>query len=472
MRPNILWIVFDTARADALEPYGAPAGSTPALRALADRGVAAGDVHSTACWTLPSHFSMFGGGLPRQLGLANQAGITPDSTRPVVEALSDRWLPEVLRRAGYRTAGVSANAWVTSHSGFGTGFDRFLDVRSGRQAKMSAADRRARAAWVAETVRARVDDGARRAAAELGEWSTALTQDPFFWFVNLVECHSPYLPPKPYTDLSVLARAQAAREASRHLTMEAFWRACVTGDLPDAAALGRMRTGYRSAIRYMDAWLEQLLASLDSSGVLENTLVIVSSDHGENFGEGGLIGHGFSLDERLLRVPLIAAGPCAESLETVRSLVEVPARLADIAEVEDHPYDADDLPPLPVAQFDPPVPPRGDAQTSYFADRWELDEAAIARLTMSMTAVIEGSVKMIVRDGEELFHDLVADPLELSPVHAEHVDPQVVARLRAAAAHPSVTARDVDLVATTPAAAPAPGDVADLEERMRLLGYL
>ncbi|MDQ3320443.1 MAG: sulfatase-like hydrolase/transferase, partial [Actinomycetota bacterium] len=77
MPKNVLVLVCDTARADAFEPYGAPAGSTPAVARLAEQGAAVENVFSTACWTLPSHASMFSGLLPRALGLGQAPGGTP-----------------------------------------------------------------------------------------------------------------------------------------------------------------------------------------------------------------------------------------------------------------------------------------------------------------------------------------------------------------------------------------------------------
>jgi arylsulfatase A-like enzyme len=472
MRPNILWIVFDTARADALEPYGATPGATPAIADLARRGVALAGVHSTACWTLPAHVSMFAGGLPRQFGLGDQAGINPSLAKPIVESLRERSIVELLRRSGYRTGAVSANAWVTPHSGFGPGFDRFVDVRSGRQAQMSTDNRRAHARWLVEAARARVDDGARAAEHELGRWIADAASEPFFWFVNLVECHSPYLPPRPYAELSLLARVSAAREASAHLTMEAFWRTCITGDVPEVDALDRMRAGYRGAIRYMDDWLARLLEALDRAGLLDETLVMVCSDHGENFGEGDLIGHGFSLDQRLINVPFIAAGPGADSLTGLRSVAEVPRRLAQMTDLPDHPWDPADLPPLPVAQFDSPVPPLSDPRTQWAVAEWRLDERAVARMTEPILAVVDDSVKLVRRGDLEAFHHLRTDPLELQPLTADDVDPAAVSRLRAAAAHPSVVASESRLAEPSPSPLGVDHDAADLEDRMRLLGYL
>ena len=466
-RPNVVWIVLDTARADAFEPYGAPAGASPAVADLARRGHAETDVRATASWTLPSHVSMFAGALPRAMGLADLAGINAFSARPIIEAHRERWIPELLRRSGYRTAGASANAWVTALSGFATGFDDFADVGSGRQGKLAPETRAGKARWLWEAARARVDDGAGAAEREMQRWAGELDGRPFFWFVNLVECHSPYLPPKPYTELTVGERIVTAREASEYLTQGAFWQACVTGEVPPEEALNRMRAGYRGAIRYMDAWIERLLGRLDDAGLLDDTLVIVTSDHGENFGEGALLGHGFSLDERLINIPFVAAGPGAAELRGIRSLAEIPGRLATITGLTGHPYVAGDLPPLPVAQFDPPAPPRGDPRTEQVIVEWQLDDDGIARLVTSFLAAVDGDLKLVATGDREQFYDLRADPLEAAPLTAEDVDPGARDRLRAALAHPSVTASRAMLGETAPDA-----DTADLEERMRLLGYL
>src|SRR4051812_33981729 len=117
MPENVLVVVFDTARADAFEPYGAPAGASPTLAQLASGGQAVPDMFATACWTLPSHASMFTGMLPRALGLSQAPQGTPHGARPVLESQRERLLPEVLRRAGYETRAASANIWVSPHAG-------------------------------------------------------------------------------------------------------------------------------------------------------------------------------------------------------------------------------------------------------------------------------------------------------------------------------------------------------------------
>ncbi|HEU4978652.1 MAG TPA: sulfatase-like hydrolase/transferase, partial [Solirubrobacteraceae bacterium] len=400
------------------------------------------------------------------------AGVSVQSARPIVEALRDRLLAEVLRRSGYRTGAVSANTWVSTHSGFATGFERFVErLDGGRPAQMSTERLGDRLRWMASAARARSDDGAAAAAATLEQWAAEPAPAPFFWFVNLVECHSPYLPPRPYAALRAGGRMRAALEASEWLNLASFWRTCVTREAPEEPVLERMRSGYRGAIAYMDAWLGRVLEALDAAGQLEDTLVIVSSDHGENFGEGGLIGHGFSLDERLMRVPFVAAGPGAERLEGIRSLAEVPGRLAAIAGVPEHPYDPSELPPLPVAQFDSPAPGLDDPRTQRAIALWNLDEAAAARLVTPIAATTDGTVKLVVRGGREEFYDLERDPSEREQLAAAAVGADAAARLRAALAHPAATASVARRVEPAPAAAEDP-ELAELEDRMRLLGYL
>jgi arylsulfatase A-like enzyme len=463
---NVLLVVFDTARADALEPYGAPAGATPVVADLARRGVAHRDVFSTTCWTLPSHAALFGGALPRALGLAKAPGGNPLGARPVIEGLRDRWLPEVLRRAGWRTAAASANVWITPGGGWDTGFEQFSSVDSGRQARLDAAAPRDRARWMLEGARGSVDDGARAIGEQLRGWFAAWEGTPTFWFVNLVECHSPYLPPRPYGGVGRLARARAADEARRHLSLEGVWRACVGDfDVPDGA-LERMRVLYAGAVRYLDDWLAGVLEALDARGMLEQTLVVVTSDHGENFGEGGLLAHGWSLDDRLCRVPLVAAGPSAERLG-VRSLAEIPAVLAGIAGLDGHPWQ-EELPPLAVAQFDVPGDGPDDPRLDQTARRWSLSPEQNARMREPLTSATDGTRKLVRRGAREELFDLASDPLEERPLDPGGHD---VAALRAALDHPAA------VTAATPGGPPPPGgadaeELARLEQQMKLLGYM
>jgi arylsulfatase A-like enzyme len=372
---NVLLIVLSSARRDAFEPFGAPEGSTPAVAQLARRGVLAPDVRSTACSTLPAHAAIFTALLPRAAGLGRSPAGTPQSCRPMLEGHRGRLLPEVFRRAGWATSGVSTNRWISELSGFDVGFDRWCDVST----------RRRRASTV-RTARAVVELSATR---------------PFFGFASLDACAAPYI------DIGALARLRAARDARRYLSAESIRRACAGRLTVPEEVLVRMRQRYARCIRTIDGWLADVLGALDARGVLEETLVVVTSAHGENFGENGLMGHAFSLDDRLTHVPLIAAGPGAEELGQLISLTDMPRALARAVGIA-HPWGPDLCAGVAISEFDPPADVAG-------AD--------------GMTAATNGSCKLVRRGGCEELFDLDDDPLEL---HALDPDDPRADELRAA----------------------------------------
>jgi arylsulfatase A-like enzyme len=469
MPPDVLLIVLDTARADALEPYGAPAGSSPAIADLASRGAALRDVRATSCWTLPSHASLFTGAMPRGLGLTQAPAITPKSASPVLRAQRHRMLAEHLRRSGYTTGAVSTNVWVSHDSGFETGFDRFVTLDTSRQSRLDGG-RRQRLLWGLEAARAVADDGAGAAAGVLREWIDEGPASPFFWFVNVVECHSPYLPPKPFNSFSAVERLRAADEARKYLNVSEIWRTCVSDTVVPEGALGRMRQLYADSVRYADHWLEQVLTGLDEAGRLDDTLVIACSDHGENLGEGGLITHAFSLDDRLLKVPFVVAGPGAEAFEGIRSLAEVPQRLSAALGISGAPW-ADGRPDgdVAVSQWDPPG--HRTARADAVCDDWQLDAPSRRRFKEALTCAAAGRWKLVQRDAGRQLIDLREDPLELHPITnpAEQARRagQALRELEAALDHPAVTAR-----ASVVAEQPSAEDLSAIERQMRVLGYM
>ena len=460
-------VVFDTARADAFSSYGAPPEATPVLAQMASEGSFAPAAYATSCWTLPSHASMFTGAMPRALGLGQAPGGTPQGCVPVLRALEPALLPAVLREQGYRASGLSTNLWISDVSGFDSGFDTFESMPSPRQGNMVSSTPKGRARWLAEGLLSRHDDGAGQAEIILQQWLDARGSDPFFWFVNLIECHSPYLPPKPYNDLPAHQRLKAAAEAPRHLTLDAIWRSCCGGfDVPPDA-LDRMRHLYAQSIRLLDDWLGRILGRLDEAGVLSDTIVVVTSDHGENLGESHLIGHAFSLDDRLTRVPLVARGPDID-VSKAASIAEIPSLLARAAGAREPERD---LPAgVGVAQFDPPVEP-GDPRIEIALDAWGLGEEAARVLTTPLTSASDGRWKVVMRGADEETYDLVADPGEKDP--RAIIPAERLAALRTALAHPAVAERPtVNPSAPLPPEAPDADEVARIEAQMRQLGYL
>jgi arylsulfatase A-like enzyme len=476
-RPNVILLVLDAVRRDALEPYGAPPGRSPAIADLARRGVAAPDVYATACWTVPSHASLFTGLLPRAAGLSRVASWS--SSHGAMEPLRHRVLPEVLRRDGYATAAVTANLWVSERSGFANGFDEVASVDINRHGTLQrSGGLRDRYRWVTAAARGRGDDGAGAAQAVIGDWIERARRDgqPFFWFANLMEAHSPYLPPRPYGEVSTLDRIRAADESRRYYTLGPIWGAAIGRRVVPEATLERMRRLYAGAVRLLDDWVAALLERLDTAGLFDDTLVIVTSDHGENFGENGLIAHAHSLDNRLIHVPFVVAGP-GDALTPPRSLAEVPRFVADAVGLAEHPWHEELPEGAGIAQFDPPV----DADDPRLQENigelgWTDDN--VRRFTTPLTCAARDGVKVLLRGDVEELYDVSVDPLESAPLSPEALAPErraIVGDLRRALEHPVATARGIAPPAAAAAAAsrePSAEELRDIEERMRLLGYL
>jgi arylsulfatase A-like enzyme len=419
---------------------------------------------------------MFTGRLPRRLGLAQPPGGESHAARGVLESMSERLLPQVLRNAGYATHGFSTNLWVSELTGFDVGFDRFRYVESGRDERMNALlaqGRRAKLAWAREGLRSSSDDGAAQVGRELRAEIAAWSGQPTFWFVNLSECHSPYLPPRPWNDLPPWERVQAAFDNKRHLNFVSICLYVAGRHDVSLAAFERMRHLYGRAVSYMDAWLGDVLDTLDRRGILDDTLVIVTSDHGENFGEDGLIAHGFSLDQRLVHVPLVMAGPGAGATDGVFSLADLPGLIARAADLDQHPWGQRELPEgVAIAEFDP-MREEDDLRAFLAGGDLEIDDWGIDRLSARFTCATDGTHKLVVRNDRELVFDLRTDPHESNPLDRESSNGSV-AVLRAALEH---AAADETVAAEIALSAPAPprpsdDDVAAIERQMKLLGYM
>ena len=475
LTPNLLLIVFDTARADTFEPWGAVAGATPTVADLASRGTAFPFAVAPSNWTLPSHASMFSGLLPGALGLTSRTLMNRPAgknVRPVLAGMADRMLAEVLRRRGYSTRGVSANPLVMPMHGFATGFEELRGVRGVPRPK-SDGTVRSRAAWMMDAWRSAADDGAAKAEEIVRQWLSERDGRPFFWFVNLMECHSPYLPPRPYNNFSVVERLRAAREAARYLSHSALYRVCAGEmDVPEQA-LRRMRRLYTSAIRLMDDWLARILDHLASAGVLDDTVVVLTSDHGENLGENHLIGHALSMDDRLIHIPLVVAGPDAPGQQDIVSLAELPKILAPLLGIDDHPWVEDVRPggfAVSQAAGEFWIPVRRQA-----AQQWRLPEEAVINLESPITSATNGRYKLVRDVKGERVYDLVGDRLEESPIPIDVTSMRDIPITDMRAALDEVEAMaphehaQPDVIA---AELPSDKEAAELEERMRELGYL
>ena len=460
--PNVILIVLDTARADAFEPWGGRVGTTPVLADLAREGHASTRAIAPSCWTMPSHVSMFGGRDAREFGLSQAPGGQLSGVRGPLRDAALELLPSVLRSAGYETRGASANTWLSGASGFDTGFGHFASLRYERSASHADPRLRGRLRWLAGCAHPTDDDGARHGRAVLETWLADRTlSKPFFWFMNLVECHSPYMPPHPFNSLGLVDRLRAAVATARFQTFDGFLRINVTEETIDPASLDLMRTLYLDSIRWLDHWLEWLVTALEQHGLADDTILIITSDHGEHFGEHGLWGHGHALDDELLHVPLVARGPAVGDWPDLCSLTLLPYLIARATGVEPRPT-WERPGPIVVSTYDRLSSPE-DKNFSDLASRMPLTERGRDLVTTSLTSASDGTSSILVRGGE----GGVADDLDVTftgpddPVVRTKLWDAVAPALDALARNPDVNASTVD----------APEDTPELLDQLRLLGY-
>lgn len=280
--PSIVLFVLDTVRADAVSAYGHVEGTTPTVDALASKGLLYRRARSQAPWTLPSHTSLFTGLLPSQHGVTWRNYHADDRLTTLAETLSE---------AGYDTFGLAENGWIRDFTNIGQGFDEFVFAPDLERPSERVA------MWWNERDRSR----------------------PYFLFMNVMDAHAPYTVRKKNRFLPPGVTAEQARAVSQKLS-DYMCNASASAD-----NLEVLRGLYHGDVAAADAKLARVLDVLAEEG-LRNTIIIVTADHGEHFGENGLYNHQFSVRDPLLHVPLVIHGvPGARAAE-----IDAPVQLVDV----------------------------------------------------------------------------------------------------------------------------------------------
>jgi arylsulfatase A-like enzyme len=330
-RPNVLLVVLDTVRAESLSLHGYARPTTPHLKALATRGIRFDQARATAPWTLPSHASMFTGRWPHELSARVDRPL--DATYPT--------LAEYLRDRGYATAGFVANTFFCNHwYGLGRGFVHYEDtaVTPVEIIRSSGLGRRL-VKGLGSLSRNRPNAYFQRKDAptinqEVLRWLDHRPDDrPFFAFLNYYDAHDPYLTEVEPT------RAFGLRPRSKaELALLQNWHLCNKTKLtPHDIALAR--DCYDDCIAYLDGELGKLFEGLERRGLLASTLVVVTSDHGEEFNERNGFGHGHSLHHEVAQVPLMIVAPSlipsGRVVTAPVSLRDLPATIVDLLQFSD-----------------------------------------------------------------------------------------------------------------------------------------
>jgi len=339
-KPNIVFITLDTVRADHLSCYGYGRPTTPNLDKFSREGVLYKNACATASWTLPSHASMFTGKYPTRHG-AHYNADSAQPTKSILKLSEDNiTLAEILSEKGYRTAGIIGGPLSTSMFGLAQGFDyyneSFLNVQKDISFSLIY--------QVVDLFFSLKDfiiqhgySGVKRLASQLNEaafqWLEKNHEQPFFLFINYFDAHRPYLPPPAYSrdfgkvEKDIIVNSNLGKDSSYATAAEAVILSVIMRNhrlTPEEKDLFVSR--YDGEIRYLDHCLGLFFERLKDLKVYDNTLIIITSDHGEAFGEHYQMDHGRTLYEELLWVPLIIKYP---STDLRRGVVEKRVSLVD-----------------------------------------------------------------------------------------------------------------------------------------------
>jgi arylsulfatase A-like enzyme len=367
-RPNVVIVLLDAVRADHLPFYGYPRDTAPFLSSLAARSVVFDRAYSASGWTSPATASLFTSLYPFQHGVIwNIRRMREVQFRFSRVPEDAETIAESLKKAGYATYAVSDNVSASGLGGFDAGFDRF---ESGSDASSTAVNRKVK------------------------EWRAELTSGrPYFLYLHYMDAHEPYLP--------------------QGKAFDEFMKDGLPNPRRDFVA------AYDSEVRVLDGKVHGLFDTLHWD---TNTIIIVTSDHGEGFHDHGRVGHANSLYNELLRVPLLVFSSAeafpARRIGTPVAHVDVLPTLRAIAGL---PADARNvgtslLPLLREGRW-------AQGERPLLAHLMEFDEQH------EWKAVVLGKWKLIDRlPGRAELYDLEADPAERHDLAAQH--PEEVARLR------------------------------------------
>jgi len=325
--PNVLLIVWDTVRSKSLSTYGYDRQTSPNLTRAGEEGIVFEHAVAPSPWTLPSHASLFTGRWADELSATWEYPLD-DASLTLAEALGAK---------GYATAGFVANQALCSRvHGLDRGFLHYedfnvlgtefvLSCQLGRRLTTSPRLRR----WIGWK-----DFWGRKSAERIDRdflrWIDGRPDRPFFAFLNYYDAHQPYYAPAP---LDERFGPREWREGIAFYVQQRHADPVLPYVLTDRQHQGS-QDAYDGSIAYLDACLGNLLEDLEERGLLENTLVIVTSDHGEQFGEHGLYDHRNSLYRPLLHVPLVmrlpGGVPSGRRASQVVSLRDLPATVIDL----------------------------------------------------------------------------------------------------------------------------------------------
>jgi len=292
--PNIILITLDTVRADHLSCYGYHKQTTPHLDAFAQESAVFKNAYAPSPWTLPSHASIFTGMYSAGHGADKDWDILHSNWPRKLET-HHVTLAEILAEQGYQTAGIIASHVIHSSTGLAQGFARYDEELISVLYELehfSLYKLIGRWVFLDEIAGRWGICGYRRSHqvnARVFSWLEQHNQSPFFLFIHYFDPHLPYIPPERYY------RLFREDETVRGIQSEGNKRELVAK--------------YDGELAYLDHNLGKFFTRLKECNLYDNSMIIITSDHGEFFGEHDMWIHGYEIYEEVLRVPLIIKYP-------------------------------------------------------------------------------------------------------------------------------------------------------------------
>jgi len=360
---TVLLISIDSLRADRLGAYGHSAPTSPTFDRLAAEGLLFTRAYSTTSWTLPSHAAMLS-------GLDDYAHGAYEALSPISGGVMT--LPLRLAKVGIKSTGFFAGPFLHPSYGFARGFEQYIDATSygwkarggiGKYVPHTASHQDVTNPIVLEKVAAWLDDEAAAGPD---------TRRRSFVFIHLWDVHYDYIPPPEYVKIFD-PDYEGTLDGRGVLENPRIQPGMPARDLQHLLAL------YDAEIRYTDDTVARLLELFDARGMLETSAIIITSDHGEEFFDHGRFGHGLTLNEEVLRVPMIVwlAGrrPARSTTDRVVSHIDIVPTVCELFAVDCR-YDGlgDSL--LPDYLEESPMASRGDALAEITNPLFDLDLTA------------------------------------------------------------------------------------------------
>jgi len=424
---NLLLISIDSLRADHLGCYGYARETSPTLDRLAASGVRFADVQSPTSWTLPSHVTLL-------TGLSQESHGTVSHLDRISAA--HELLQEVFARRGFETIGLFSGPFLDPTFGFSRGFAAYVSCQSEEAKKLGPRGLKL----------SHEDRTNPLIQAEFARWIArrGRSAPPFFAFVHMWDVHYDYIPPEPYA--SMFDPDYTGPLDGRHIFGKGFPLDAPPRDVEHLKAL------YDGEIRYTDATIGILLDTLDKAGLLEDTLVAVTSDHGEEFLEHGGKTHERTLFREVVHVPLIlwarSGLPRGKVVSPPVALQDVAPTLLDLMHLDGlAKADGRSLVPLIKGEAAPAsvqfsalysasalylASARQDAREIIYdssADRWDAYDLSSDPGEKSPRAADDGPLKTALQSNIERAQALIARR-ESSTQDAQAISPPIVEKLR------------------------------------------